>query len=204
MVSKIPPKECWISVDVEADGPCPGQYSLVSIGAVVVDDLEKTFYCEMQPERKIYRTISKIETWPDGDNIEEEEYYEDFTPYIPAALAVSGFTREQHCAMPYPLVGINDFRNWVKQVAGDRRPVFWSDNNGFDWQFVNYYFWKYKAVSDQKPNPFGHSSRRIADFAAGMKQYDWKKLRKTSHTHNPVDDAKGNAEALLALLTMQK
>jgi len=24
-------------------------------------------------------------------------------------------------------------------------------------------------------------------------------LRKTKHTHNPVDDAKGNAEALLAL-----
>jgi len=25
----------------------------------------------------------------------------------------------------------------------------------------------------------------------------WKHLRKTAHTHNPVDDAKGNAEVLL-------
>jgi hypothetical protein len=28
---------------------------------------------------------------------------------------------------------------------------------------------------------------------------NFKHLRKTAHTHHPVDDAKGNAEALLAL-----
>jgi hypothetical protein len=28
---------------------------------------------------------------------------------------------------------------------------------------------------------------------------NFKHLRRTPHTHNPVDDAKGNAEALLAL-----
>ena len=27
----------------------------------------------------------------------------------------------------------------------------------------------------------------------------WKWMRKTTHTHNPVDDAKGNAEALLEM-----
>lgn len=32
---------------------------------------------------------------------------------------------------------------------------------------------------------------------------EWKRLyRKTKHTHNPVDDAKGNAEALLAFKEM--
>jgi hypothetical protein len=29
---------------------------------------------------------------------------------------------------------------------------------------------------------------------------NFKHLRVTQHTHNPVDDAKGNAEALLALI----
>jgi hypothetical protein len=28
----------------------------------------------------------------------------------------------------------------------------------------------------------------------------FKHLRKTTHTHHPVDDAKGNAEALLAIV----
>jgi hypothetical protein len=30
----------------------------------------------------------------------------------------------------------------------------------------------------------------------------WKKYRKTSHTHNPVDDAMGNAEAILEFQKM--
>jgi len=34
------------------------------------------------------------------------------------------------------------------------------------------------------------------DFFASSK---WKKLRRTKHTHHPVDDARGNVEALLAL-----
>ena len=51
-------------------------------------------------------------------------------------------------------------------------------------------------------NPFGWSSRRIGDLFCGFYNdmfYKWKKHRITSHTHNPVDDAKGNAEALLYL-----
>jgi hypothetical protein len=30
----------------------------------------------------------------------------------------------------------------------------------------------------------------------------FKHLRRTAHTHNPIDDAKGNAESLLALKDM--
>ena len=53
-------------------------------------------------------------------------------------------------------------------------------------------------------NPFGFSARRIGDLYCGLvkhagKNSEWKhKYRKTKHTHNPVDDAMGNAEALLA------
>lgn len=53
-------------------------------------------------------------------------------------------------------------------------------------------------------NPFGFSGRRIGDLYCGMKMdtslnFEWKKkYRKTKHTHNPVFDAKGNAEAILA------
>lgn len=32
-------------------------------------------------------------------------------------------------------------------------------------------------------------------------KYQCKKHRKTKHTHHPVDDAKGNAEALLFLIS---
>jgi hypothetical protein len=35
-----------------------------------------------------------------------------------------------------------------------------------------------------------------------LQLFDKKYLRKTKHTHHPVDDAKGNAEALLAMQKM--
>ena len=37
-------------VDIESDGPIPGDYSMVSFGAVVVDgQLDKTFYGKLRP-----------------------------------------------------------------------------------------------------------------------------------------------------------
>ena len=55
-------------VDIESDGPIPGDYSMVCFGAVVVEPgLEKTFYGQTKP-------ISG--------------------KWIPEALAISGFSRE--------------------------------------------------------------------------------------------------------------
>lgn len=41
----------WFSVDVEADGPIPGDYSMVSFGAVLIlpNDLTHTFYGKLKP-----------------------------------------------------------------------------------------------------------------------------------------------------------
>lgn len=161
-------------VDVEADGPAPGLYSMVSFGVVRVDrELQTTFYGETAP-------IS--ERW------------------IPDALAVSKFTREQHLAFESPEKTMQRFAVWLRETnLGNDRPIFFSDNVAFDWQFINYYSHAYLG-----DNPFGHSGRRIGDFYSGLRKNlratrDWHRLRKTRHTHHPVDDAKGNAEALLAM-----
>ena len=34
----------YIMVDVESDGPIPGDYSMVCFGAIVVSSLDRTFY----------------------------------------------------------------------------------------------------------------------------------------------------------------
>ena len=40
----------YIMVDVEADGPIPGDYSMISFGAIVAEpSLTTTFYAELQP-----------------------------------------------------------------------------------------------------------------------------------------------------------
>lgn len=90
--------------------------------------------------------------------------------------------------------------DWVADVADGDRPVFVSDNPGFD------FMWMACAFDEAGiENPFGYSSRRIGDFAAGLERdwkrsSAWKRLRQTKHTHNPVDDAIGNAQALRALI----
>lgn len=90
-------------------------------------------------------------------------------------------------------------RSWL-QGFDLPRPTLVSDNNGFDAMWLN-------CFTDETIGEllFGHSSRRIGDFYAGTRgkwndQSSWKRLRRTRHTHHPLDDACGNAEALRALL----
>jgi DNA polymerase III alpha subunit (gram-positive type) len=164
-----------ISIDIEADGPCPGLYSMISFGAVIVEaGLQRTFYAELKP-------ISDI--------------------FVPDALAVSGFTREQTMKFPDPRDAMQNFELWLnKNVEG--RPIMWADNPSFDGQFINTYFWKYLGR-----NPLGWSAAGIGSFYKGLRKdlyATFKHLRNTKHTHNPVDDAKGNAEALLKMFDMIK
>jgi len=68
--------------------------------------------------------------------------------------------------------------------------------------FMSYYF----AHAGLK-NPFGFSSRRVGDLHSGLKgdspkASEWKKLRSTAHTHNALDDAMGNAQAVLTIAGM--
>lgn len=157
-------------VDIESDGPIPGDYSMISFGAVLVDEkLDKTFYGKLKP-------IS--EKWD------------------PNALAVSGHTREATLQFDEPENVMNEFNKWIKSNSKGR-PIFISDNNGFDWMFICWYF--HHFINE---NPFGFTSRRLADLYCGIEKdtfAKWKHLRKTAHTHNPVDDAMGNAEVLLMM-----
>jgi hypothetical protein len=136
----------YVMVDIEADGPIPGDYSMISLGAIVVEPaLDRSFSSRLRP-------IS--EQW------------------IPEALAVSGHSREDTL-------------------------TFVSDNNGFDWMFVCWYFHHFIGK-----NPLGFSSQNLGSLYKGLMKdvkVTFKHLRKTKHTHDPLDDARGNAEAMLQL-----
>lgn len=126
----------YIMVDVEADGPIPSEYSMVCFGAVVVEpSLERTFYRKLRPI---------TDRW------------------MPEALAVSGFSREETEAFPAPEQAVASFSQWLS--ANSRgRPMFVSDNNGFDWQYINYYFHRFEGT-----NPFGFSSTNLGSLYKGF------------------------------------
>lgn len=164
----------YVMVDIEADGPIPGDYSMVCIGAVIVEPgLSRTFYGQLCP-------------------ISEN--------FVPEALAVSGFSRSQSLEFDEPAKVMADFATWLKSECPKGRCLFVSDNNGFDWQFVNWYFHHFTGQ-----NPFGFSSTNLGSLYKGLVRdvrKNFKHLRQTKHTHHPVDDAVGNAEAFLKMKEM--
>jgi 3' exoribonuclease, RNase T-like len=160
----------YIMVDIEADGPIPGDYSMVSFGAVIVEEaLDTTFYGQLKPV---------------SDN------------FIQQALEVSGHTREETLGFDEPATVMQHFAGWIK-THSKGQPVFISDNNGFDWMFTCWYFHHFTGS-----NPFGFSSQNLGSLYKGLVKdsfKNFKHLRKKTHTHHPVDDAIGNAEALLIM-----
>ncbi len=110
-------QELYFSVDVEASGPIPGEYSMLSLGACRVDDFEKSFYAELKP-------------------VSEH--------FVPKALEVSGFdlgrlSREGREATEV----MQSFQSWVVEQSLAATPVFVGFNAPFDWSFVNWYFHKF-------------------------------------------------------------
>lgn len=157
-------------LDVEADGPAPGLYNMISFGLVSVADPSQGFLGEVAP---ILNSAGN-----------------------PGAREVTGISFETQKTWRGASDVMHAAVDWLKQHTQGKRAVFWSDNPAFDWSFWNWYC--HKFVGD---NPAGFSMRRIGDLDAGrrgepLNTSAWKKRRETEHTHNPLDDARGNAEGL--------
>lgn len=165
----------FIMVDVETDGPIPGDYSMIAFAAVVVEpELNRTF-------KRYVRPLA-------GASFDSE------------ALAVGGFTRAETLSESRfikPADAMFEFREWIESL-GLKKAIFIADNNGFDWQFVNWYFHHFLGE-----NPFGFSSQNLNSIYKGLTLdcfASFKHLRKTKHDHDPLNDARGNAEALLHMM----
>lgn len=159
-----------VVVDVEARGPSPFSGTMTEFGAVAIN-ADRTGVLDT------FHGVL-VDAVPDPEN-----------PAIP--FIAPGAKRYDFGAV------MGDFHQWLLDL-GDR-VVFVSDNPVYDGM------WIWDAFDRAGlPNPFGHSGRRIADYAAGLSgkwvnTQSWKRLRRTPHDHSPVNDAMGNAEALLAL-----
>ena len=172
-------REKYISVDVEASGPIPGKYSMLSIGACAVDDVEESFYAELRPV---------------NDN------------YVGEAIDVSGLSlsrlREHGTD---PAQAMSSLRDWVGEVSERRRPVFVGFNAGFDWAFVNWYFHEFLDENpfgiggiDIKAYYMGFAGSEWAGTTSS-KLPDWLQPSRPQ-THNALDDAQAQGEIFGKLL----
>lgn len=172
--------ERFVSVDVETAGPTPGDYAMVSIGACLVDEPERGFYIELQPDRELS---------------------------VESALAVSGLTLEGLRADGTdPRQAMEEFAQWIRDVVPPQthRAVFVGFNAVFDWMFVNEYFARYGIE-----NPFGHGGLDIKSYYVGMMGSTWeqtsmkhlspKYLAGRPLSHNALGDARDQAELFRAI-----
>ncbi|MGW2424667.1 exonuclease [Streptomyces sp. NPDC001709] len=104
---RVKPSRC-ISVDIEADGPIPGPYSMLSIGAAVAGTQDAGGFTPADPEQlTFYRELRPIS--------------DDF---VPEALAVSGLDRDRLVVRgAEPAVALAEFSAWVREVSTGAQPV---------------------------------------------------------------------------------
>lgn len=163
-------REVFISIDVEAAGPIPGEFSLLSIGACLVDDDSRSFECELKPINR---------------------------NFDPKALEVSGFSLEALAQSGRdPKEAMVEFRDWISSVTGEGgTPVFVGFNAPFDWSFINYYFHRFLGE-----NPFGFSALDIKAYYMGLTGSSWKETRSSAMDltlkphHRPDHDALHDAQ----------
>jgi DNA polymerase III epsilon subunit-like protein len=172
-------EDVFISVDIEADGPIPGEYSMISLGAVVAGRSEATFYRELRP-------------------ISER--------FVPEALAVSGLDRDRLLREGAdPEAAMRDLAAWLGEVGEGRRPVFVAFSATFDWMFVNWYFHRFMGKNpfgisglDIKAYYMGAlGKKRWADTA--KRSMEKRFLSSSPHTHHALDDAREQAEVFLKI-----
>ena len=175
----------FISLDIEAAGPSPNGYAMLSLGACLVDPLAPgleaptEFYVELQPDR-------------DGE--------------LDAAMKVGGFTLAGLAETGTPAApAMASFAAWVDSVtAADSRAVMVGFNAPFDWMFVADYCHRYLGR-----NPLGHSALDVKAFYAGVTGEPWQRTSMPqvaeryaldiTLTHNALDDARDQAALFRAV-----
>lgn len=177
-------REVFISVDVETAGPIPGEFSMLSIGACLVEDAAATFECQLKPI---------------NDNAD------------PAALEVTGLSLERLIETGLePQAAMISFGDWIASSTGaDGTAVFVGFNAPFDWSFVNYYFHRFTGH-----NPFGFTALDIKALWMGVSGGSWADTRssriaeevkpKLHGDHDALHDAKYQAELFRLTLERRK
>lgn len=189
-MTTTPPKGCtYYSVDIEASGPVPGLFNLVSLGASVVSREE------------------------DGHYRIGESFYAEFRPVFPGqdagANAVHGLDPERLAREgqdPHEaLAGLSRFVE--RTLRPGTTATFVGHVAVFDWMYVAWYYaWA------GLPNPFGYKGIDTKSLAMGVLRLPWSDTGKETlcdllaldpqdeaTVHRADADARHQARLLVAL-----
>ena len=189
------PTDVYISADIEADGPIPGEFSMLAFGFAVAGRFDGT-------------TFTPVDT-------ANETFYRELKPiterFDPEAVAASRLDRNAlKNRGDEPAEAMTEARKWVKQIAKRYRPVLVGYPVVFDWMFLYYYFVRFASGG----SPFGFSScldmktmyvtkANTVVTRATKSQMPPFLLSSRAHTHNARDDAIEQADMFARLFVWQ-
>ena len=185
-------RELYFSVDIEANGPIPGEYSMLSIGAAAFDPDGKmldTFSINLSPLEGAKEHPETMAWWKTNWSAYEESRKNQVDPK--AAMF--------------------QFSNWVKKTCEkfEGRPVFVAYPAGFDFTFIYWYLVRFTGECC-----FGFSCLDMKSFAMpvlGVSFHNavkrimpksWFSTKK--HTHIAIDDAIEQGELFMGMLKASK
>jgi hypothetical protein len=184
--------DIYVSIDVESTGPCPGLYSMISLGAAAFT-----------------RDGEELGTW--SSNLAElPDAYRDpdtmaFWAEHPEAWALATENPIE------PGIAMDAFASWVARLGG--KPMAAASPASFDFSFVCWYCWKFthksplgydcidvRSLAMGITYSRGYYDLREQQFAAIRKEVDREGLRE----HVALDDAIEQGRLLVALLRRTK
>ena len=135
-------REIYVSVDIEADGPIPGQFSMLSMGAVAVS-----------PDGKLLQTFSEnLHTLPNAS--QDPETMAWWAKHPDAWRRCREAPENPHDVMARHV-------HWLKGLPA--KPVFVAYPASFDFMFVYWYLIKFAGES-----PYSFSALDMKSFAMGL------------------------------------
>ena len=139
----------YFCIDIECNGPVPGLYDMVSLGAIVVNVVDgrprlgQKFYMEIRPEAPRFDAAAAAIHGLDQNRLHRE-----------------GLPRAEAC------------RQLIAWVARYTEPgsqsVFVGHNAPFDWSFVAWTF-----AAENLKNPFGYKALDTKALAMGVLDLHW-------------------------------
>jgi len=191
-VSEQDQPDLYISADIEADGPIPGPFSMLSMGLCVTARFDGSMFTPYDPrERTFYAELKPI-----SDRFDSE------------ALRVTRLDRNALAATAEtPRDAMTRAAGWVNDVAGDDRPVLVGFPASFDWMFIYWYFvnfceqgspFAFSSVLDMK-TMYQQRARIVVSRSGKDDLPDDLILGTQTHTHNALDDAVEQAELFVRL-----
>jgi hypothetical protein len=172
--------DTYISADIEADGPIPGRYSMLSFGFTVASTFDGLTF---EPR-----------------NLRSATFYRELKPisdeFDPAALAIGGLDRDALARDgAEPADAMAEAAAWVERETAGTLAVLVGYPLVFDWMFLHWYFMRFLGES-----PFGFSraldmktihqqKARITVGEAGRRDLPAEIASELPHSHNALDDA---------------